>query len=767
MPIGARRWVVSIGVFVAIVVAVHCSEQPPHPRPLTAPSTDFSETRAFPLIRRLAALGPRVPGTAAYRQASDLLAAELRNISGVEVRVQEAEGVHAYPFIPFTVQEYRERNVLVRIRGRSSDAILLSAHFDTTGESAGAADDLLGAAAVVETMRALASGPMPARTIIANLNGDEEQLLGSTAFLHDDWFQTVRAFINLEGLPAGKTIILQAAPSLIDVYRRVAPRPYATVVAQDLFETGLLPSDSDYHVYAQQGHIPGIDLVTFHDGWALHTSRDRPERIERGSLQDMGDKMLALARALADTRETSANDVTPRVYFDVLGRLFISYSATTARGFAVGALLLACAVLVFGLKHGELTPRDVIGGTGITLGASLAGMLCALAGSLALPLVFHRPHGWFATPSLGAVTFAALAAAGVLAVHAAVRRRRSGRRQSTAAWAGSLVVWSAVLIVVTVRGGGAGYLALWSVLPSAIGLALAIQWPRLRPWCQALAFVPAAVLTLQMASLFVGMMPYAAGQIPVPISFDPIFAAVVALPAVSCLSVGMIAVCEADGIGRAAAGVAVVGLALLVVTALHFPYTAERPKRVAVLHGAEDDRASLYFGGSDSVDVRVALGKLTGLEPASGTQRAWAADASFRLAAPAPPMRAPAVEVRSSSMEGGKRRVHVRVRSSGALALLLEIPRERLAGWSLTPELPRAVAGDRRTQGRIDYVVRVQAPRDVWEAWFDVVGDAAFPARLTATNELADSDALRQAREQMPPWTEVSTEVFQLRHLTL
>jgi hypothetical protein len=61
----------------------------------------------------------------------------------------------------------------------------------------------------------------------------------------------------------------------------------------------------------------------------------------------------------------------------------------------------------------------------------------------------------------------------------------------------------------------------------------------------------------------------------------------------------------------------------------------------------------------------------------------------------------------------------------------------------------------------------VQAPRDVWAAWFDVMGDAPFPVRLTATNELADSDALRHARERMPPWTEISTEVFQLRHLTL
>jgi hypothetical protein len=370
-------------------------------------------------------------------------------------------------------------------------------------------------------------------------------------------------------------------------------------------------------------------------------------------------------------------------------------------------------------------------------------------------------------PSLGAATFAALAAAGVLAVHAFARRRHHAARQSTVVWAGSVVLWSIVLIVVTVCTVRAGYLVLWWVLPNALGLVVGMRWNRLRPWCEALAFVPGTVLTVQLASLFVAMLPYAAGQLPVPISFDPILAAVVALPTVSCLSLGMVAVCEVGGLGRAAAVVASLGVVLLIATALHFPYTAERPKRVAVSHGDEDGHPSLYFGGSDSVDVRVALGAFTGLQPTQVAQRPWAADVSLRLDAPEPPLRAPECEVRSSPTEGGKRRVHLRVSSHGALALLLEIPPGRLAGWSLTPQLPQRVPGDRRTQDRSDYVVRVQAPRDVWEGWFDIIGEQPVPVRLTATNDVADSAALRRTREQLPPWTEVTSEVFQLRHFSL
>jgi peptidase M28-like protein len=767
-----RAWLASAAVAASVLLLVARSEQPPRPRAADAPPTVFSEARAFPLIERLAAFGPRVPGTRAYRDASEALADELRRIPGIEVRLQEASGVHAYPFIPLTAQAYRLRNVLARIAGRSPDAILLSAHFDSTADGVGAADDLLGVAAAVEAARALAAGPTLERSVILCLDGDEEDLLGSTAFLEDERFPTVKAFVNLEGLPGGKTLILQAsAPWLVDSYRRSAPRPYGTVVAQDLFESGALPADSDYHVYTLEGHLPGFNLATFHDGYALHTSRDRPSRIERGTLQDMGDKTLALARALADDPRPPKADATRVIYYDVLGTLFVSYDATRGRWLALGSLLLVLAALALAWRRRTFGLRALVVGGAVTLAASLAGVVVAVAAGLALPLVLHHPHGWFASPWLAVVTFASLAAGATLAVHARWSRGREVADCAHAIWAGSLALWSLALLLGTAMSVSATYVAQWWVLPGALGLLLAIARPGWRAAACVLAFVPGAILTVQVGSLFVGMMPYAAGEMALPVSFDPIIAALVALPTVACLSVGVIALHPARGLGRAALLCAVVGVIAFAVTARRFPYTNDRPKHMVLEHGAEDGRSFLFFGGSDFVDERIALTNFADLEPTVLPSMLFRPDVNLRRAAAAPPMPPPHVAIRSSPLDArsGRRTVRVDVETSGALALLVEIPRARLAAWSLTQKLPDPTAtGTRLDQQRsASYLVRVQSPDAGWHATFEVIGAEPLPIRMMATNDLGTSPELEAARAKMPAWTEVESGVFQLLHLAL
>lgn len=770
--IDGRAWLASAAAAATVVALVVFSEQPPSPRGADAASIFFSEARAFPLIERLAGFGPRVPGTPAYTNASEALVDELRRIPGVEVRLQEAGGVHAYPFIPLTVQSYRLRNVLARIPGRSSQAVLLSAHFDSTADGVGAADDLLGVAAAVEAARALASGPKLERTVILCLNGDEEDLLGSAAFLHDDWFGAVRSFVNLEGVPGGKTIILQASTSeLLDVYRRAAPRPYGTVVAQDLFETGVLPADSDYHVYTLEGHLSGFNLATFHDGYALHTSRDRPSRIERGTLQDMGDKALALARALASSPRPAAKDVTKAIYYDVLGVLFVSYDGTTARVLAFVALALALAALALAWRRRTIRPRTVAVGAAVTLAASLAGFIVAVVAGLALPLVLRHPHGWFASPWLAVVTFAGITAGATLAVHARWSRGRNAVECAYSIWAGSLVLWSVALMTGTLASVGAAYLALWWVLPSSLGLIVAVKRPAWRGTACLMAFVPGAILTVQVGALFVGMMPYAAGQMTLPVSFDPIVAALVALPTAACLAVGVIALYPAGGLGRAALLLAAVGAITFAVVARRFPYTNERPKRMVLEHGAVDGRSSLFFGGGDFVDERIALTGFSHLEPTVLPPLLFRPDVDLREAAAAPPIPSPRVEVHSSQLDArsGRRTVQLDVKTEGALALLVEIPHARLAGWSLTPQLPDAtMQASRLDQQRgSNYLIRVQAPDTGWHATFDVIGAEPVSIRLIATNDLLSSPDLDAARAKMPAWTEVASGVFQLVHLSL
>jgi len=46
-------------------------------------------------------------------------------------------------------------------------------------------------------------------------------------------------------------------PWLVSVYAAHAPHPFASIVGQDLFQAGLVPSDTDFRIYRDYGGLPG------------------------------------------------------------------------------------------------------------------------------------------------------------------------------------------------------------------------------------------------------------------------------------------------------------------------------------------------------------------------------------------------------------------------------------------------------------------------------------------------------------------------------
>jgi hypothetical protein len=81
--------------------------------------------------------------------------------------------------------------------------------------------------------------------------------------------------------------------------------------AQDLFQSGLLPFDTDYRIYRDFGFIPGLDFAfirngynsvfschfsLFHSRYAYHTYLDNIQRVTLGSLQQEGENDLALIK---------------------------------------------------------------------------------------------------------------------------------------------------------------------------------------------------------------------------------------------------------------------------------------------------------------------------------------------------------------------------------------------------------------------------------------------------------------------------------------
>ena len=63
-----------------------------------------------------------------------------------------------------------------------------------------------------------------------------------------------------------------------------------------------------------------MDLATVLDGYAYHTTHDRPDRMQAGAMQSMGDNAVALIPALAAEMLRQVDLATP------LGVLFLQDS---------------------------------------------------------------------------------------------------------------------------------------------------------------------------------------------------------------------------------------------------------------------------------------------------------------------------------------------------------------------------------------------------------------------------------------------------------
>lgn len=273
-------------------ISMHFFWKLPNPLPDSGQPNQFHALRARSHMEDLVALGVRHVGSQANEvHAKKLIvnkAEEIRASSSdkveIEVSVQYPSGSFYIDFLGGITHIYQNvTNIAVRVSRKGSEkkhAFMVNAHYDSALGSVAASDDAISCGTMLEVIRCLSSEPHPLlaeHAIIFLFNGAEETLLqASHGFITEHpWAKTVRAFLNLEAAGAGgKEIVFQTGPGhpwLAKLYSETVPHPHASVIAQETFQSGVIPSDTDFRIFRDFGHIPGIDTAYFINGYVYHT----------------------------------------------------------------------------------------------------------------------------------------------------------------------------------------------------------------------------------------------------------------------------------------------------------------------------------------------------------------------------------------------------------------------------------------------------------------------------------------------------------------
>ncbi|XP_035742649.1 endoplasmic reticulum metallopeptidase 1-like isoform X1 [Vespa mandarinia] len=307
----------------------------------------FIAERARNHIINLTSIGPRIVGS----YENEVLAVKYLTIAINEI-VNKAHENHkitlditkhsgSFPlkFLDGMTNVYRNvQNVIVKIGPHNpvKHSLLMNCHFDTFPESPGGSDDAAGCAVMLEILRVMAYSPQLLKhNIIFLFNGAEENLLeASHGFItQHSWAKEIRTFINLEACGAGgRELLFQAGPDspwILEIYSKSVPYPFASSLAQEIFESGIVPGDTDFRIFRDFGNISGVDFAWSTNGYVYHTKFDTVDQIPLGSLQRTGDNILALAQGimLEDFMpdRTSQNAVESLVFFDFLGAFVIRW----------------------------------------------------------------------------------------------------------------------------------------------------------------------------------------------------------------------------------------------------------------------------------------------------------------------------------------------------------------------------------------------------------------------------------------------------------
>ncbi|HEX3682841.1 MAG TPA: M20/M25/M40 family metallo-hydrolase [Bryobacteraceae bacterium] len=605
---------------------------------------------------------PHPIGSSAHEAVRDYIVQTLLQV-GLHPEIQNATGVSEKFRSAGSVQ-----NIVVQVPGSSpSKAVLVVGHYDSVPTSFGASDDGTAVAAMLECASALKRAPRLRRDVVFLFtDGEENGLLGAQAFVaHNPLAKNIGFVLNFDtrGV-AGPSIMFETSNDnawLIQIFQRGCRRPVANSLTYQIYKH--LPNDTDFSVFKGAGYS-GLNFA-FIDGLAqYHTALDNRSDLDIKSLQHQGDNLLEMAREFANTT-TEDPRRTDAVYFDLMGRMLVSYSTVTAIILTVITSILFASVLIVTLKQRFLDIRSLFLGliasvatiVAAALGAAIVGWLLASLGR-AVPDI---QSGFSYHNELYAAGCAAIGLACALGVLAKAYSRVSAYGLA----AGALLFWYALLLLTIVAAPGASYLFLWPLLFTLGGWLIVLgsgsRTLKKDSSLLILAGIPGIVLTLPLAHELITAFGVGAGSYVatlLALQLGLIVAPIGVFPALR---------------GRMATQVAgAAGLVLFIIGLTTTGYNNAHPRRDSVLYALDADAGrAIWLTYDQKPDAWTSQFFASGATRARLSNLFPGADRQF-LEAPAPAFSQPAplLTVLENEHNGGEQRFVVRLQSQRNAPLL-------------------------------------------------------------------------------------------------
>nr|XP_022904533.1 endoplasmic reticulum metallopeptidase 1-like [Onthophagus taurus] len=383
----------------------------------------FIAERARNYLKDLIKIGPRVTG----HENNEILAVEylIKTINNIidnkhinQKITYDADEYSGSFFLDFkpngAINVYKNiQNVVVKIHSKNDSAhsVLINTHFDTVPNSPGGSDDGINVAIALEIINKLSKlEDKPTHNIVFLFNGAEEAALcGSHAFITQHYLaKEISVFINLEATGAGgKEILFQTGPNepwLLKYYD--VPHPHANAGAEEVFQSNIIPSDTDFRIFRDYGDIVGYDFAYYKDGYRYHTKYDLEENIDFRTFQHTGDNILHLVKNLAEADELTdpKTEGGKTVFYDVFGLFFLNYSMEANVIFNSLLALLSITLLIWACVNVQLGNLKVS-----LLYITMLGFVILLGWFLATGIVLivavildatNRSMSWYSSPGI-------------------------------------------------------------------------------------------------------------------------------------------------------------------------------------------------------------------------------------------------------------------------------------------------------------------------------------------------------------------------------